>query len=345
MVGDGVAANIAPVVGDGFEGAINETDWLMGFKVVDRYGVPVSNSPVRFRVVQGSGKISQADATTDVLGIAAANVTLGPEIGAQQFSGEVTGTDLVVDFFGRARQAPAIATNGVVNAASFQVGPGVAPGSYATIMGSDLSDSLKVFGTSYLPVSLAGVSVSFDAPGSGLSVPGHLHFVNDNQVNVQVPWEFQGLNSVKMKVSVGSVQSAVYTVPLSDYSPGIFEFDDVSGRRLAAAVNTQGQVVTVANPVARGGAISLYANGLGPVDNQPASGEPTPADRYATTSKPVGVTIGGKRANVIFSGLSPYYVGLYQVNLEIPADLTAGVQPVVVNVNGIDSKVSNIPVK
>jgi uncharacterized protein (TIGR03437 family) len=224
------------------------------------------------------------------------------------------------------------------------VGNGLAPGSYATIGGAGLSDSTRVFNTPYLPLSLAGVSVSFDAPG--LSLPGRLHYVSPNQVNVQIPWEFQGLNSVLMKVSVGEIQSAVYNLPLADYAPGIFEFtDSVSGLYLAAILDTEFRVVTPANPARRGRIISVFANGLGPVDNRPPTGEVTPAQPFATTRQRPVVTIGGRPARVDFSGLAPGNVGLYQINIEVPAEVSSGIQPIIVTVNGIASQTARVPVE
>ena len=348
LVGDGIPYNIFPLGGDGAVGMVNEANWLMVFKVVDRYGVPVSNAPVQFRSTLGGGTIVNGDPDTDVLGIAAALVNFGPQLGAQQFTGEVTGTNLSVAFNLRARQQPTIQTDGVTNGASFQVGQGLAPGSYITIKGAGLSETTRVFSTPYLPLSLAGVSVSFDNQNAGLSLPGHLHYVSDKQINVQVPWEFQGVNQVQMKVSIGDSSSALYNVPLADYSPAAFEFDDVSGRRLAAAVDGA-SVVTVANPAHRGSVISIYANGLGPVDSSnggpPPTGEATPADTYYNCRvKPV-VTVGGKPATVTFGGLAPYYVGLYQINVQVPADLQPGIQPVVITSNGIVSKQVSLPVQ
>src|ERR1039457_4233714 len=125
--------------------------------------------------------------------------------------------------------------NGVVNASSDLVGQGLAPGSYISIYGTSLADALVFSPTLSLPVSLGTVSVSFD--GGGLSLPGHISFVSPGQVNVQIPWEFQGQSSVKMAVSVGYIPSAVYTVPLNTDSPGIFEFGPTSDHLSAVATD------------------------------------------------------------------------------------------------------------
>ncbi|MEX2264600.1 MAG: S8 family serine peptidase [Bryobacteraceae bacterium] len=344
LVGDGTVDNAFALRGEGFTGAVNESDWLMALRAVDRYGVAVANAPVRFRVLSGGGFIDQADATTDSLGIAAASVTLGPQLGEQAFAAEVG--DLVVEFNGRARLRPVIVANGVVNAASFQVGRGVAPGSYITIPGVGLSESTRAAVTLALPISLAGVSVSFDAPGARLSLPGRIHFVSSEQINVQIPWEFQGLNSVLMKVTLGDSSSAVYSVPLSDYSPAVFEFDDsASGRRLAAVLDENFGLVTPANPARRGRVVSVYAHGLGPVDRTPPSGEPSSGEPLSRTQAQPVVTLGGRPAQVVFSGLAPFLVGLYQVNIVVPTDAPEGLQPLIITANGIESKAASIPVQ
>ena len=338
LVGDGVAYDMIPILGQGFLGVAGERGFTIGFKLIDRFGVPIQGRVPQFRVVAGGGIVRQVDSATDKLGIAAAVVDLGPQLGEQQFTAQAGGLSL--DFFGRARPQPAINTNGVVNAASLQVGAGLAPGSIVQINGQGLSEASRSATTTLLPVSLAGVSVSFDAPSAKLSLPGRLFSVGDRQVSVQIPWELQGLNSVQMKVSIGegpNDASAVYTVPLADYSPAIFELDG-----LANARDRNSQPISGANPAIRGQEIRIYANGLGPVDNRPASGEPGPAEPVARMRVLPTVIIGGIKAEVTFGGLAVGSVGLYQVNAVVPANAEAGILPIVITANGIDSKTASL---
>ncbi|PYT23664.1 MAG: hypothetical protein DMG57_31305, partial [Acidobacteria bacterium] len=265
LVSDGNVFNVLPLGGASFTGAQNEQDFFLIMKAVDRYGIAVPSVPVQFAVAVGDGAITAADGATDILGIAAAKASLGSQLGDQVFTGSLAG--ITVEFDGRARLQPSINSSGVVNAGSHQVGKGVAPGSYIEIYGAGLSEVTRVASTPYLPISLSGVSVSFDAPG--LSLPGHIYFVMPGQVDVQVPWEFQGLDSVSMKVIVGETQSAVYTVPLNDYSPATFLISDTKGGQVIAALDRTNRIVSSANPALRGQAISLYVNGLGPVDHTP----------------------------------------------------------------------------
>jgi len=112
-----------------------------------------------------------------------------------------------------------------------------------------------------------------------------------------------------------------------------------------AARDRNGLIISSANPALRGKSVTLYVNGLGPVDHTPPSGEatPLPPPLAATTFSPT-VKIGGKTAQVSFCGLTPSVVGLYFINVVVPAQAPTGMQPVVITIDGIDSKPSNLPV-
>jgi len=137
-----------------------------------------------------------------------------------------------------------------------------------------------------------------------------------------------------------------YTVPINDYSPSFFEYTEAStGRVLAAALDLNYVLAGTNHPITRGTFVQLYVNGLGPVNNQPASGEPSPSQPLATTKVRPIVTIGGQPATVDFSGLIPPYIGLYQVNVKVPTNIDAGIQPLVITQNGVPSKTSLLPVQ
>ena len=159
-------------------------------------------------------------------------------------------------------------------------------------------------------------------------------------MNAQIPWEFQGKSSVKVKVTVSGLQGPVVTVPLATYSPGLFE---ISG--LAAAEDINFAVITRAHPAKRGEVVQLFVNGLGPVTDAPPSGEPSSGERISFTTAPPTVTVGGKQAQAIFSGLTPGVVGLYQMNAILAPDTPTGDQPIVVSIGGVSSKASILPVQ
>jgi uncharacterized protein (TIGR03437 family) len=117
------------------------------------------------------------------------------------------------------------------------------------------------------------------------------------------------------------------------------------GAGVVAARDVNGVQIFANRPALRGQAISLYGNGLGPVTDQPASGERAPAEPLARTRTEPVVTIGGQQAEVLFSGLAPGYAAVYQINVVVPEGVDAGNQPVTVSIGGRTSKAAILPVR
>jgi minor extracellular serine protease Vpr len=346
VAGDGVPANITAIYSaGGFDCTVGQSvpDGYIAFQLIDDFGEPISNQPIQWSVTQGGGAIvpgaANTDSVTEPYGLGFATVTCGNTPGAQEFTGTVAGLQAVV-FDGVARLNPTISPNGAVNAASYQVGNGVAPGSYISLFGTGLSDDTNVEHTGFLPLGIDNVAVSFDVPSAGLSFPGRIYYVSPTQLNLQVPWELQGQTSALIKVIVEDSLGPLYTLPLAPYSPAFFlngEFID--------AEDQSGNEIASSNPASAGQTVVLYVNGLGSIDTVLPTGQPAPlSPAIHTTAKPT-VSIGGQQAVIQFSGLAPGYSGLYQLSVAIPAGLSAGVQPVALTINGIAAPPANLPVK
>jgi uncharacterized protein (TIGR03437 family) len=343
--GDGAPANITPLLSVSFDCTVGESvpDGGIAFQLIDTFGEPIPNQSIQWNVTQGGGAILSGANNTDSQtespnGIGFATVTCGKTPGAQEFTATAGGMQVVFD--GTARSSPTISPNGAVNAASNAVGNGAAPGSYISLLGAGLSDDTNLQRTAHLPVGIDNVSVSFDVPSASLSLPGRLYYVSPTQLNLQVPWELQGQTSALIKVNVQDSQGPLYTLPLAQYSPAFFLSGD-----LVDATDTAGNEITSSNRATGGQTVVLYANGLGPVDHQPPSGQPTPLSPAAQTLVEPTVTIGGQKAIVQFSGLVPGYTGLYQLTVVIPAGLPAGLQPVRLTIGGIGAPAAKLPVK
>jgi minor extracellular serine protease Vpr len=353
IVAEGVPQTLVPLTGDGFvTEAGTAVQWA--FKAVDRYGAPVPAVQVRFAP---AGSVYAATPATDEKGIAEAYLYTSGQTGEESFLAQLLGAG-GVEFRGRARPQPQIHDNGVRDAASLLVPTRFAPGSYVSIFGAGLSESKAVFRTPYLPLSLAGVSVSFDVPSAGIHAPGHVAFVSDSQINVQIPWELAGTDSAIMKVTLSnsvslnvrndndrlaSFRTQTITLPIGTYSPAFFEYRETSSdRTLAAAIDEQYRVVTSTNPARSGTVIQLFMNGLGDVMGGavPRSGEISPTAPLATTKMNPTVSIGGMPARVAFSGLAPSNVGLYQVNVVVPEGLTYGIQSIELSIGGSTARSS-----
>ena len=234
------------------------------------------------------------------------------------------------------RLLPSINPGGVVNAASYTAP--VAPGSIASVFGDFFLASPIGVAQSPLPTNVSGASLQFDG---GTAAP--LFFVSGAQVNFQVPWELSG-QSATLAATVDGQTSAAQTIPLAPFAPAIFTLGE-QGSGPGAILDTSYQLVNSSNPVTAGSTILIFCTGLGQVTNQPSTGSPAPMSPLSWSGTPT-VTIGGVPASVSFFGLAPGFVGLYQVNAQVPAGLAAGdAVPVVMQMGGNTSNAALIAVQ
>src|SRR5208283_2071992 len=129
---------------------------------------------------------------------------------------------------------------GVVDAAAYL--PTIAPGSYATLFGSNLTDYTDSNTFTNLALQLDGVAVSFDV-GNGVTYPGYPVYITPGQVNVFAPWELQGYSSAQVKVTSDTGYSSnVVTVNIANASPAFF------GNGAAIATDLSYQLITASYP-------------------------------------------------------------------------------------------------
>jgi len=199
------------------------------------------------------------------------------------------------------------------NQQSLNLAPGMIASMYA--QGGKFADDTVVASTSTLPKELADTQVLVN------DVPTPLFFVSPGQINYQVPWGTPSgtdADVTVIKKSTGQVLASSL-VRIVDVSPGFFTAT-ANGRGQISALNQDNTVNSISNPVGRGQVIQLYGTGIGRVSNQPADGEPSPGGPLAEGEKP-DVVINGRTvpaADVLYSGLAPGFVGLWQLNVKIP---------------------------
>jgi uncharacterized protein (TIGR03437 family) len=229
---------------------------------------------------------------------------------------------------------------GIVNAASSAAGA-VAPGSVATAYGTFLTSGTSTASALPLPYNLAGLAMGFD---NGLGAP--LYSATPGQVSFQVPWELFGQAQANLTVTVSGNTSLPQAIPIAPFAPGIFTMN-AQGSGQGAILDLANRVVDSSSPATAGDAvIQIFCTGLGAVTNQPASGAPAVADPLSYTVAVPTVTIGGAPAAVLFSGLTPGTVGLYQVNAQVPATSAKGpAVPVVISIGGRTSNIVTIAVQ
>jgi uncharacterized protein (TIGR03437 family) len=226
---------------------------------------------------------------------------------------------------------PAVAAGAVVNGASFA--PGIVAGSVATAFVSGiLSEDGSVAADSIpLPEILDGVRILVDG------VPAPLYAIaranNLEQVSFQAPFELQGHNSALVTVERDGMASSPVHVPVFGVQPGVFSLDGVEA---LVVRHPDGTLVSPENPLVRGGYAILYVSGLGPVSHQPGTGAAAGFSPLAESALPE-VTLGLSACEVTFSGLAPGFVGVYQVNIRVPAEAPEGAAELVVTLNGSPS--------
>jgi uncharacterized protein (TIGR03437 family) len=157
-----------------------------------------------------------------------------------------------------------------------------------------------------LPTGLAGVVVS----AKGQPIP--LLFVSPQQINAFLPQGLAGLVPLQVSNSQGGDSSNLVLAPAV---PSVFSLDN-SGKGEAAALHAgTAQRVTTANPATAGEYVSLFLTGLGATYQ---------SGGLFFASAPVSVSLSNTSAPVTFAGLAPGFVGLYQVNFQIPPSAPHG---------------------
>jgi uncharacterized protein (TIGR03437 family) len=196
----------------------------------------------------------------------------------------------------------------------------LAPQAIGSAYGSGFASGVAIPNPGPLPTTLAGVRMTItDASGTQQAAP--LFFVSPTQINFLTPTLVPGAARVQISNAAGEL----FTGPLSLelVSPALFSAN-ADGKGVAAAyvLQVSADGVQSTQPV--------YTCG-----NTPGSCTAVPVDlgapgdqnflvlygsgiRYASK---VSVLLGGNTSDVVFFGPQGQFVGLDQVNVQIPADL------------------------
>ncbi len=249
-------------------------------------------------------------------------------------------------------QTPVIAPGGVLNGASFdKTGQPIPPGSLISIFGTDLSAATASADSVPLSTSLSNVTVTFNGIAAPLKDVVH-NAAGGDQINAQVPWEVlpAGMSSgtAQVVVSRNGVDSAPLPITLGVAAPGIFTFPGGVGQAVAYG-NSDGAIAApinsglpfVSRPAKIGDPTTLVilATGLGPVNPPVTTGaNANDGQLHQTTTLPQ-VTVGGVPAQVVFAGMTPQFVGVYQINIVIAAGTPTGnAIPLQISMNGVTSR-------
>jgi uncharacterized protein (TIGR03437 family) len=235
---------------------------------------------------------------------------------------------------------PAIASSGgVLNGASYQ--PGISPGSWITIYGTNLSSATDTWVNAIvkgaLPTTLDGVGVMVGGQAA------YIEYVSPTQIDAVVPNVAAG--SVPVTVTTANGTSQAVMAQLSAEQPAFFQWGTyavATRQNFSLAVKNGTFPGTTTVPAAPGDVIILWGTGFGPTSPAAPAGQETPSNTTYNTANTVSVTVGGKPATVYGAALAPGYAGLYQVAIQIPASLANGDYPVVATINGAQSPATTL---
>ena len=226
---------------------------------------------------------------------------------------------------------PEVSFDSVVNGATFNPAKPVSPGAIVSLFGTQLAPSTAVAPFTPLPTELSSTKVIIN----GIEAP--LFFVSYRQINFQIPWETpQGTRTVQV-VRDGQAGNSV-SADISDRSSGIFLLDRLRFGEYGVIVNasqsTPGNVVLAlpegtisapgfsSAPARPGDALLIFATGLGGVAPPVGTGEETPPPLPFVEAFDVPLVnfgrVVGPFAIPFFVGLTPSFVGLFQVNVFVP---------------------------
>jgi hypothetical protein len=165
--------------------------------------------------------------------------------------------------------------------------------------------ALEIYGTNLTTGSALAIEGAwkYRLAGTRVRVNGAdapMYYASPVQINVQFPVDLALGSLADVALTIGEKEFPVGQVPVISATPVIRGI--------------------IPNP----GFVQIYATGLGEVDERISTGAPAPVDRLVRTRMLPRVRIGGRDAEVQFSGLAPGWVALYQVNAILPAALPAG---------------------
>ena len=231
---------------------------------------------------------------------------------------------------------PEVAANGVLLPFQSQIGGALAPGSVVSIYGSSLAESEEQASSIPLTTAMNGVSVRIGG------IPAPLFYAGAGQINAQVPFELDPSKQYQVVVDANGAQTAAQTIQLSPAAPGLAAFPDGG---VIAQHWLDSSLITAASPARPGEYIVLYLVGMGQTDNPVASGAASPLDPLSRVISPPVVTLGGNPVpTLLFAGLTPGSVGLYQIDLQVPDVPVDGNLTLTVSQGGVVSNITILPV-
>lgn len=227
---------------------------------------------------------------------------------------------------------PQLVSVALTNAASLLPGP-IAPGEIFSVFGNGIGPEIAVSGvfdaSEILSTTLDSVQVLLNG------TPAPLFYVQSNQINAQMPYAVAGQSSAQLEIVYQGLMLASMQVPLADANPALFTLGNGTGN--AVVVNQDGSINSDKNPAPRGSIVVLYATGEGQTSPAGVTGQGAIAP-FPLPVLPVSLTMAGIAANLSFAGEAPGFVGVMQINAQVPSGFVPpGDLPIVLTVGTFQS--------
>jgi len=236
-----------------------------------------------------------------------------------------------------ANSAPLLAPGGTLHIYNPLVGAAIGQSTILQIYGTSMSASPTVANAVPLATKLNGTQVIIGG------IPAPLYFVSPGQIDALLPSELTPGSNYQVVVNANGALSTPTTIQVTGATPGIAAF--ASGQIVAQ--HGDYSLVSETSPAKPGEYLVIYLAGLGQTGVTVADGAPSPAPSDLTLLSPLippTLTLNGTGIPIYFSGLTPGYVGLYQMNFQVPTDAPNGDLSLVVSQAGSASNATILPV-
>jgi len=219
--------------------------------------------------------------------------------------------------------APVLFKNGTVNVFNRVPAGALAPGMIVEVYGSGLASPTATPSMLPLPIAFNNTFVlvgPYQAP---------LYYLSDGQLDAQINAELGPNQQYPIVVSANGKLTVPQMVDVAPVQLGIAHYDD-------------GHSDSPAKP---NEVLVMYLSGMGPTNPAVKSGDPAPGgESLAHVTLTPTVMLDGQMAKLEFAGLTPGFVGLYQVNFDVPGNARTGDLDLVVIQNGVSSNTTKLPV-
>ncbi len=205
-----------------------------------------------------------------------------------------------------------------VNGASYNPSTPIAPGSFASVFGTNLCGQTMAgswVAPGQLPLLLGGCSIQVGG------VPAMMQYVSPGQINFVMPSGVAAGTANIVVASGGQTQTG--SMMSGESGPGVFTNGGTGVGMGAMLLGTNFKMVPFSTTT---------------------NGQPTPVSIFLTgmdLSSTPQVSLGGVTMPVTWFGNAPGYVGLQQINVTMPSGAAgAGRAPAIVTSNGVTSNVT-----